>query len=70
VGNFCADHATPSIGKKMALTSPTRGGRSARIVRSETKATEFFLLFNCIFGKVLAPGSKHIPVMSVVVFTW
>jgi hypothetical protein len=24
----CADHATPSIRKKLALTSPTGGGRS------------------------------------------
>jgi hypothetical protein len=26
-GIRCADHATPSIRKKLALTSPTSGGR-------------------------------------------
>jgi len=31
------------IRKKLALTSPTGGGRSVGIVRSRTKATEFFL---------------------------
>ena len=41
VGNRCADHVTPSIRKKLALTSPTGGGRSVGIVRSRTKATEF-----------------------------
>jgi hypothetical protein len=35
VGFRCADRATPSIRKKLALTSPTSGGRS------RTKATEF-----------------------------
>jgi len=28
--------------QKLALTSPTGGGRSVGIVRSRTKATEFF----------------------------
>jgi hypothetical protein len=32
-----ADHATPSIRKKLALTSPTSGGRSVGIVRLRTK---------------------------------
>jgi hypothetical protein len=31
--------------KKLALTSPTSGGRSVRIVRSRTKATEFFMAY-------------------------
>jgi hypothetical protein len=29
--------------QKLALTSPTSGGRSVGIVRSQTQATEFFL---------------------------
>jgi hypothetical protein len=37
----CADHVTPLYPKKLALTSPTGGGRSVGIVRSRTKATEF-----------------------------
>jgi hypothetical protein len=36
-GIRCADHATPSIRKKLALTSPTSGGRSVDIVRLRTK---------------------------------
>jgi hypothetical protein len=43
-GNHCADHVTPSISKKLALTSPTSGGRSAGIVRLRAKATEFSLV--------------------------
>jgi len=33
---------TPLYPQKLALTSPTGGGRSVGIVRSRTKATEFF----------------------------
>jgi hypothetical protein len=36
----CADHVTPLYPQKLALTSPTGGGRSVGIVRSRTKATE------------------------------
>jgi hypothetical protein len=39
-----ADHVAPSIRKKLALTSPTIGGLSVRIVSSRTKATEFSLV--------------------------
>jgi hypothetical protein len=45
VGTRCADHATPLYPQKLALTSPTGGGRSVGIVRSRTKATEFSLVF-------------------------
>jgi hypothetical protein len=31
----------PSIRIKLAVTSPTRGGRSVGIIRSRTQATEF-----------------------------
>ena len=41
VGTRCADHETPLYPQKLALTSPTSGGRSVGIVRSRTKATEF-----------------------------
>jgi hypothetical protein len=34
------DHATPLYQQKLALTSPTSGGRSVGIARSRTKATE------------------------------
>ena len=42
MGIRCADHVTPLYPQKLALTWPTGGGRSVGIVRSRTKATEFF----------------------------
>ena len=44
VGTPCADHVTPLYPQKLALTSPTGGGRSVGIVRVRTKATEFSLV--------------------------
>jgi len=44
VGIRCADHVTPLHLQKLALTSPTGGGRSVGIVRVRTKATEFSLV--------------------------
>jgi len=41
VGTRCADRVTPLYPQKLALTSPTGGGRSVGIVRVRTKATEF-----------------------------
>ena len=41
VGTRCADYVTPLYTQKLALTSPTGGGRSVGIVRVRTKATEF-----------------------------
>ena len=43
MGTRCADHVTPLYPQKLALTSPTGGGRSVGIVRVRTKAMEFFL---------------------------
>jgi hypothetical protein len=43
MGIRCADLAIPSIRTKLALTSPTSGGRSVGIVRLRAKATEFSL---------------------------
>ena len=45
MGIRCADHVTPLYPQKLALTSPTGGVRSVGIVRSRTKATEFFFLY-------------------------
>ena len=47
MGIRCADHVTPLYPQKLALTSPTGGGRSVGIVRSRTKATEFSL-YECL----------------------
>ena len=44
VGNRWADHVTPLYPQKLALTSPTGGGRSVGVVRVRTKATEFSLV--------------------------
>jgi len=49
VGTRCADHVTPLYPQKLALTSPTGGGRSVGIVRVRTKATEFVCCFLYIF---------------------
>jgi hypothetical protein len=38
-----ADHATSLYLQKIALTSPTSGGRSVGIVCSQTKATELLI---------------------------
>ena len=46
MGIRCADHVTPLYPQKLTLTLPTRGGRSVGIVRSRTKATEFFIIIN------------------------
>ena len=45
VGSRCADHVTPLSPRKLALTSPTGGGRSVGIVRVRTKATEFSFMY-------------------------
>jgi hypothetical protein len=46
VGIRCADHATSLYPQKLALTSPTSGGRSVGIVCLRAKTTEFtFLVF-------------------------
>jgi hypothetical protein len=42
IGIHYADHVAPSIRKKLAITSPTSGGRSVCIVRSRTQTMEFF----------------------------
>ena len=44
MGISYADHVTPLYPQKLALNSPAGGGRSVGIVRSRTKATEFFFL--------------------------
>jgi len=43
---------TPLYPQKLALTSPTGGGRSVGIVRSRTKATEFSLYILHLSGKI------------------
>jgi hypothetical protein len=45
VGIRCADHATSFYPQKLALISPTSGGRSVDIVSFRTKATGFSLAY-------------------------
>jgi len=52
VGTRCADHVTPLYPQKLALTSPTGGGRSVGIVRVRTKATEFSLVLQKLTWKL------------------
>jgi len=61
VGTRVADHVTPLNPQKLALTSPTGGGRSVGIVRVRTKATEFSL--------VLGLGVLYIHVLLTYVYT-
>jgi hypothetical protein len=44
IGIRHADHVAPSIRKKLAITSPTSGGRSVGIVCSRTQTMEFSLV--------------------------
>jgi hypothetical protein len=46
MGIRCADHVTPLYLQKLAVTSPTGGGRSVGIVRLRTKATEYSFSFS------------------------
>ena len=52
MGTRCADHVTPLSPQKLALTSPTGGGRFVGIVRVRTKATEFRLIIQHHSGLV------------------
>ena len=65
VGTRCADHVTPLYPQKLALTSPTGGGRSVGIVRVRTKATEFSLVYKKI-GRVWSVEPTY---LSAVTFT-
>ena len=59
VGTRCADHVTPLYPQKLALTSPTGGGRSVGIVRVRTKATEFsFRATSISFSSILCIRSS------------
>ena len=62
MGIRCADHVTPLYPEKLALTSPTGGGRSVGIVRLRTKATEFSLVVQGHFpvGHLLQLGDGQI----------
>jgi len=60
VGTRCANHVTPLYPQKLALTSPTGGGRSVGMVRSLTKATEFFSVSLYVLNPVKVGRSSGI----------
>jgi hypothetical protein len=45
MGIHCADHVTPSIRKKLALTSQTYSDHSVGTVHLQTKDTEFLYYY-------------------------
>jgi hypothetical protein len=54
VGIRRGDYATSLYQQKLALTSPTSGGRSVGLVRSRTQATEFvFVCFHFFVYAIL-----------------
>jgi len=59
----CADHVTPLYPQKLALTSPTGGGRSVGIVRVRTKATEFFY-YECYIKLRMVRRARHVTYME------
>jgi hypothetical protein len=59
VGIRCADHVTPLYLQKLALTSPTSGGRSVGIVRSRTKAMEFSLVYILLTSRVIHDTNRY-----------
>jgi hypothetical protein len=60
VGIRHADHVATSIRKKLAITSPTSGGRSVGIVRSRTQTMEFsFLVYVGILLDDLKTSTKN-----------
>jgi hypothetical protein len=73
------DHAAPLYPQKLALTSPTGGGRSVGIVRSRTKATELVgcYTFRAVMAislrltrDVFVQGQDIAPILSVRIRVW
>ena len=69
MGIRCADHVTPLYPQKLALTSPTGGGRSVCIVHSRTKATEFSLVnrLQGVFLLFVYDSVRNVALLSVYV---
>jgi len=59
---------TPLYPQKLALTSPTGGGRSVGIVRVRTKAMEFSLVLVRVVPKYLNFSTLSKELVSIFVF--
>jgi hypothetical protein len=59
-----ADYATPLYPQKLALNSPTSGGRSVGVVRSRTKATEYVSMYVCMYVCMYACMLRHLSALS------
>ena len=70
MGTRCADHVTPLYPQKLALTSPTGGGRSVGIVRVQTKATEFSLVLVCLVQQAISQTMNIVGVAASSAFTY
>ena len=58
-GDRCADHVTPLYPQKLALTSPTGGGRSVGIVRST-------FVFPCIVSIIVNDDRQDAIILAYV----
>jgi len=64
VGTRCADHVTPLYPQKLALTSPTGGGRSVRIVRVRTKVTELYIYIHIYIHRNVLDFGRVFPMLK------
>ena len=51
MGIRCADHVTPLYPQKLALTSPTGGGRSVGIFARGLRPQSFFFVMDILFER-------------------
>ena len=64
MGTRCANHVTPLYPQKLALTSPTGGGRSIAMVRSRTKPRSLVYYYYYYYYYLSRPslaGSRLFP---------
>jgi hypothetical protein len=69
-GILRTDHAIPLYPQKLALTSPTSGGRSVGIVRSWTEATELITFCKCSKNSATnpTPVCSHSKIMRILTY--
>jgi hypothetical protein len=70
IGIRHADHVAHSIRKKLAITSPTSGGRSVGVVCSRTQTMEFFFFFHTSTHAVCASAEINLISTSCLFQNW